>query len=155
MYYSLLASWTYDGTKLNLIKAANTGDVTNYLPNGEWVLENLVVERNIKKYTCCENPYLDITYYIVIRRRPLFYIFNMILPCVVITIVALLGFLVPAESGEKVSISVTTLLSLTVFLMVSVFFRTMLVDLKTSEFFVQTSNRLLLRTCLQTAMNYL
>jgi hypothetical protein len=44
----------------------------------------------------------------------------MILPCVVITIIALLGFLVPAESGEKVSISVTTLLSITVFLMIVV-----------------------------------
>jgi hypothetical protein len=39
---------------------------------------------------------------------------------VVITAVALLGFLVPAESGEKVSVSVTTLLSLTVFLMIVV-----------------------------------
>jgi nicotinic acetylcholine receptor len=67
------------------------------------------------------------------RRRPLFYVFNMILPCFLITTVAFLGFCVPSDSGmkrfiqlfyfihllsgEKVSIGVTTLLSMTVFLM--------------------------------------
>lgn len=71
------------------------------------------------------------------RRRPLFYVFSMILPCFLITIVAFLGFCVPSDSGminsigsiliefnlcflysgEKVSIGVTTLLSMTVFLM--------------------------------------
>jgi nicotinic acetylcholine receptor len=96
-----------------LIKGAETGDVSNFKRNGEWILENLSVEKNVKKYTCCESPYPDITYYVLIRRRPLFYIFNMIIPCVVLTLVALLGFMVPAESSEKMSLSVTTLLSMT------------------------------------------
>jgi hypothetical protein len=42
----------------------------------------------------------------------------MILPGVLITFVSFLGFLIPSGSGEKVSIGVTTLLSMTVFLMV-------------------------------------
>ena len=54
----------------------------------------------------------------VIRRRPLFYIFNMVLPSMLITFVGFLGFLIPPDSGEKVSLGVTTLLSMTVFLMV-------------------------------------
>jgi len=37
------------------------------------------------------------------RRKPLFYVFNMILPCLLITLVALLGFYIPNDSGEKVS----------------------------------------------------
>ena len=51
------------------------------------------------------------------RRKPLFYVFNMIMPCFLITLVALLGFYVPSDSGEKVSMGITTLLSMTVFLM--------------------------------------
>ena len=62
--------------------------------------------------------YPNITYHIIISRRPLFYVFNMILPSILITIVGFLGFLIPADSGEKVSMGVTTLLSMTVFLMV-------------------------------------
>jgi hypothetical protein len=41
----------------------------------------------------------DLTYTIQMRRRPLFYVFNMILPCFLITIVAFLGFCVPSDSG--------------------------------------------------------
>ena len=41
----------------------------------------------------------DLTYIIQMRRRPLFYVFNMILPCFLITTVAFLGFCVPSDSG--------------------------------------------------------
>ena len=42
-------------------------------------------------YSCCAEPYPDVTFKIQIRRKPLFYVFNMILPCFIITFVALLG----------------------------------------------------------------
>jgi hypothetical protein len=44
--------------------------------------------------------------------------FNLVMPCILITLVALLGFYMPSESGEKVSMGITTLLSMTVFLMI-------------------------------------
>lgn len=46
--------------------------------------------------------------------------FNLILPCVLITGIALMSFYMPSDSGEKVTLGITTLLSMTVFLMVSV-----------------------------------
>jgi nicotinic acetylcholine receptor len=112
------ASWTYDGTQVNLLKNSDTGDVSNYIENGEWSLEELLVERNVKIYSCCPQPYPNVTYYVVIRRRPLFYVFNMIMPSLLITLVGFLIFLIPPDSGEKVGMGVTTLLSMTVFLMV-------------------------------------
>lgn len=57
----------------------------------EFELVNMYVERNIKYYSCCEQPYPDITYTVHLRRRPMFYVFNMLLPCFLITLVALLG----------------------------------------------------------------
>ena len=59
----------------------------------------------------------SITYTIQMRRKPLFYVFNMIMPCFIITLISLLGFYIPSNSGEKVSMGITTLLSMTVFLM--------------------------------------
>jgi len=47
----------------------------------------------------------------------LFYVFNMIMPCVLINGIALLVFYVPSESGEKVTLGISALLSMTVFLM--------------------------------------
>jgi hypothetical protein len=42
----------------------------------------------------------------------------MIMPSFLITFVGFLGFLIPADRGEKTGVGVTTLLSMTVFLMV-------------------------------------
>lgn len=42
----------------------------------------------------------------------------MILPGILITVVGFLGFIIPADSGEKIQMGVTTLLSMTVFLIV-------------------------------------
>ncbi|RUS74599.1 hypothetical protein EGW08_017641 [Elysia chlorotica] len=111
------ASWSYDGYQLNLIRNTDRGDLSNYIPNSEWELIDLTVERTVKTFSCCDEPYLDLHFHLVIKRRPLFYIFNMILPCILITLVALLGFYIPSDSGEKVTMGITTLLSMTVFMM--------------------------------------
>ncbi len=77
----------------------------------------MTASKKLKKYSCCETPYPEIYYKLRIRRRPLYYVFNMIFPCLLITLVAFLGFLLPPDSIEKVGTGITTLLSLTVFLM--------------------------------------
>ncbi|KAI8789411.1 neuronal acetylcholine receptor subunit alpha-10 [Biomphalaria glabrata] len=111
------ASWSYDGFLVNLLMNSNEGDMSNYIPNSEWEMIRFSAERTVRSFSCCDEPYPDITFYIVIKRRPLFYIFNMILPCILITLVALLGFYIPSDSGEKVTMGITTLLSMTVFMM--------------------------------------
>ena len=62
----------------------DTGDTSNYQPNGEFELEAFKPKRNEVYYSCCPWPFIDITYYIKIRRRPMFYVFNLILPCILI-----------------------------------------------------------------------
>ncbi|KAL8202932.1 UNVERIFIED_CONTAM: Neuronal acetylcholine receptor subunit alpha-7 [Gekko kuhli] len=51
------------------------------------------------------------------RRRTLYYGLNLLIPCVLISGLALLVFLLPADSGEKISLGITVLLSLTVFML--------------------------------------
>ena len=54
-------------------------------PNGEFLLEKYYAIKHEVEYTCCPNlPYPDLTYYVLLRRRPMFYVFNLILPCVLI-----------------------------------------------------------------------
>ncbi|GAV02417.1 hypothetical protein RvY_12987 [Ramazzottius varieornatus] len=77
----------------------------------------MTAKRNVVFYSCCAEPYPDITINLIIRRRPLFYVFNYLMPCALITVLAFLGFYTPSESGEKVTLGITTLLSMTVFLM--------------------------------------
>jgi hypothetical protein len=112
----IFASWTFHGYFLDINVNSNEGDTTNYIKNGEWHLVDLQATRYLKNYSCCEEPYPEIYYKLVMRRRPLFYLFNMVFPCLLITLVAFLGFYLPPGCTEKVSIGITTLLSITVFL---------------------------------------
>jgi hypothetical protein len=59
--------------------------------------------RNEKFYTCCDEPYLDITFNITMRRKTLFYTVNLIIPCMGISFLTVLVFYLPSDSGEKVS----------------------------------------------------
>ena len=59
---------------------------------------------NEEIYECCPEPYLDITFIIKIRRRTLYYFFNLIVPCLLISSMAVLDFTLPPDSGEKLSL---------------------------------------------------
>lgn len=69
---------------MDIVKQTEEGDVTNYQANGEFDLVSFSSVKHIEHYSCCVEPYPDITYVIKIRRRPLFYVFNLILPCILI-----------------------------------------------------------------------
>lgn len=55
-------------------------------------------------YSCCPEPYPFVDIHITIQRRPMFFVFNLILPCVLTSFIALLIFFMPSDAGEKVSL---------------------------------------------------
>uniref|UniRef100_L7MMW7 ACR-16 n=2 Tax=Oesophagostomum dentatum TaxID=61180 RepID=L7MMW7_OESDE len=109
-------SWTYDGYKLDLQPAETGIDVSEYLENGEWALPLTTVTRHEKFYDCCPEPYPDLTFYLNMRRRTLYYGFNLIMPCILTTLMTLLGFTLPPDAGEKITLQITVLLSICFFL---------------------------------------
>uniref|UniRef100_A0A3B5LVM8 Si:ch73-380n15.2 n=1 Tax=Xiphophorus couchianus TaxID=32473 RepID=A0A3B5LVM8_9TELE len=80
-------------------------------------LSSVPGKRNELYYECCKEPYPDVTFTVTMRRRTLYYGLNLLIPCVLISGLALLVFLLPADSGEKISLGITVLLSLTVFML--------------------------------------
>ncbi|XP_032811530.2 neuronal acetylcholine receptor subunit alpha-10-like [Petromyzon marinus] len=108
-------SWTYNGNQIDLVSGMDGGDLSDFIANVEWEVLGMPAAKNVIKYGCCSDPYPDVTYTILLKRRASFYVFNLLLPCVMLSFLAPLGFYLPAESGEKVSLGVTVLLSLTVF----------------------------------------
>ncbi|CAF1268431.1 unnamed protein product [Adineta ricciae] len=81
---------------------------------------NLVVQSNgsilfvppgIFKSICTFN----IASFPFIRRRTLYYVINIVVPCVLISFMTVLGFLLPPDSGEKLTLQITILLSIVMF----------------------------------------
>ncbi|CAD5223652.1 unnamed protein product [Bursaphelenchus okinawaensis] len=110
-------SWTYGGRMVDLQPAEGGFDISEYLPNGEWALPMTSVSRTEKFYECCpEEPYPDVTFFLHMRRRTLYYGFNLIMPCILTTMMTLLGFTLPPDAGEKITLQITVLLSICFFL---------------------------------------
>ncbi|XP_006274722.2 neuronal acetylcholine receptor subunit alpha-2 isoform X1 [Alligator mississippiensis] len=110
-------SWTYDKAKIDLESMERQVDLKDYWESGEWAIVNAVGTYNTKKYDCCAEIYPDITYCFVIRRLPLFYTINLIIPCLLISCLTVLVFYLPSDCGEKITLCISVLLSLTVFLL--------------------------------------
>ncbi|XP_046887453.1 neuronal acetylcholine receptor subunit alpha-2a isoform X2 [Hypomesus transpacificus] len=110
-------SWTYDRAKIDLEPTEDAVDLKNYWESGEWAIVNAVGTYNTKKYDCCHEIYPDITYFFMIRRLPLFYTINLIIPCLLISCLTVLVFYLPSDCGEKITLCISVLLSLTVFLL--------------------------------------
>ncbi|CAM4494754.1 unnamed protein product [Leuciscus chuanchicus] len=108
-------SWTYNGNQVDITMGMESGDLSDFVENVEWECHGMPAVKNVIMYGCCSDPYPDITYTVLLKRRSSFYIFNLLLPCFLISFLAPLGFYLPADSGEKVSLGVTVLLALTVF----------------------------------------
>lgn len=82
-----------------------------------YIIKGMPGKKNTITYQCCPEPYVDVTFTIQIRRRTLYYFFNLIVPCVLISSMALLGFTLPPDSGEKLTLGMYELLIFKVYLM--------------------------------------
>ncbi|UYV76004.1 nAChRa8 [Cordylochernes scorpioides] len=117
-------SWTYDGYEVDLRHKKQKDDDSNvaigidmseFYKSVEWDILLVPAKYNREYYECCSEPYPDITFNITMRRKTLFYTVNLIIPCVGISFLTVLVFYLPSDSGEKVSLSISILVSLTVF----------------------------------------
>ncbi|KAF1768543.1 hypothetical protein GCK72_000355 [Caenorhabditis remanei] len=110
-----------DGPTKEIVWVVDRGiDLSDYYPSVEWDILNVPGKRHSKRYPCCESPFIDITYEIHLRRKTLFYTVNLIFPSVGISFLTALVFYLPSDGGEKISLCISILISLTVFFLLLV-----------------------------------
>ncbi|XP_076982788.1 neuronal acetylcholine receptor subunit beta-4 [Tamandua tetradactyla] len=107
-------SWTYDHTELDMVLKSPMASMDDFTPSGEWDIVALPGRRTVDPQ---DPSYVDVTYDFIIKRKPLFYTINLIIPCVLITSLAILVFYLPSDCGEKMTLCISVLLALTVFLL--------------------------------------
>ncbi|CAF0841392.1 unnamed protein product [Rotaria sordida] len=101
--------------RINLTAESSQGQLDAYVKSAQWDLEDFSATNNSTKYDCCPTVYPYVLYTIRMRRRSLYYVINIIVPCFLISCMTILGFLLSPDSGEKLTLQITTLLSVVMF----------------------------------------
>ncbi|XP_042287109.1 acetylcholine receptor subunit epsilon [Thunnus albacares] len=120
-------SQTYSANEVDLILAAGeTGETIEWVDidpeafteNGEWAIVHRPARKMINtRYSPDDLDYQEIVFNLVIQRKPLFYIINVIMPCSLISSLVVLAYFLPAQAGgQKLTVSISVLLAQTVFL---------------------------------------
>lgn len=121
----VFASWSHDVNTIDLRKrkgplgekavAKKDRGSDVFQENEEWTVEWITIDRHEKENDCCDLPVADLTVTMLLRRRTYYYVMSLILPCTLIACTIFLEFILPAESGERVGLGITILLSMAVF----------------------------------------
>uniref|UniRef100_A0A1I8EBD2 Uncharacterized protein n=1 Tax=Wuchereria bancrofti TaxID=6293 RepID=A0A1I8EBD2_WUCBA len=104
----------YSGLQVDITNRSVNVDLSNYVESGEFDLVRVFQKRRVVKYTCCLEPYPDVTFYIHIRRKTLYYLYNVVFPCLMMSVLTLLVFVLPPDSNEKIALGITVLLAFSV-----------------------------------------
>ncbi|XP_060067327.1 acetylcholine receptor non-alpha chain-like [Ylistrum balloti] len=109
-----LTSWGYISDHVTLEHNVTYVNLEDYEPNGEWNLLNTGLSTSIL-YEEGET-FSQLLFSLEIQRRNGYYILNVIFPILLIAVLTTVTFLLPADSGEKISYILTILLALAVLL---------------------------------------
>ena len=85
-------------------------DLDNYEENSVWKMESATTE--VKVLSGTPSVYIEYT----LKRKPSYYIFNIILPVVVLGLLDVFAFVLPVSSGERAGFSITVFLTFAIFL---------------------------------------
>ncbi|VDO74962.1 unnamed protein product [Heligmosomoides polygyrus] len=111
----VFGSWTYnlDEVVLNWYNNIQAVQLTDYSFSGIWDVIDVPGYLINKK----ETKESKIVFHVVIRRKTLFYTVILIIPTVLMAFLSMMAFYLPADSAEKISLTINLLLALVVFLL--------------------------------------
>ena len=106
-------SWTFSASEVEMDFLDNREicDLSNYVFSGTW---DLIGCPAVIAY---DKKYSEIKYTIKLRRKTLFFTVNLLTPCVLISFLSVLTFYLPANAQEKITLCISILLALVVFLL--------------------------------------
>lgn len=112
-------SWTFREDQLNFTfyMGMNSLDVTDYLKSGTWDILDSPAKIERVPHPVTGEMKTMVIFTFRLRRKTLFYTVNLIIPCVLISFVTICVFALPADAGEKITLCISILLALVVFLL--------------------------------------
>ena len=74
-----------------------------FVTNTGWQILSTTAKRITEKYPCCVNPFSQLHYTMILKRKPVLQIFQIVMPCMLLYSLTLTSFWLPQDSpGKKV-----------------------------------------------------
>ncbi len=81
--------------------------MSDFSINHEWEVVSSTGELLVKMYPCCKEGYPEITYKLTLRRRSGYLNYVFVAPAAVMALLVPVMFMLPPESGEKITLGET------------------------------------------------
>ncbi|CAH8506144.1 unnamed protein product [Schistosoma rodhaini] len=114
----------------------NALDTSSYWDSTDWMLKHAILSytyrstdtltvwkpttsiSNIQIYdNKLDSRQTDLVLKLFLQRRSFFYIWNIVIPCILLTLLTLITFWTPIDSGEKVTLGLSVFLAFSMFMM--------------------------------------
>merc|ERR1712176_1181067 len=94
--------------------------MTNYAESEEFGVTTEAASRTLHYFPCCQDePWPRVTFKLLLKRKSLHYVMNIIVPSAVTSVVSMTAFIVPHESGERIGLGVACMLVVCAIMFVS------------------------------------
>lgn len=113
-------SYTYGVGRMEIKLFKDTsGEFTNrFVTNGDWTIDDISAELELTDHgDCCPFDFSEVVYTLKMSRKPLYHLFYLTIPSIMLMFLTLPSFFIPVESGERIGFVTTMLLAMTVFLL--------------------------------------
>lgn len=101
-------AYGYSNNDVNLVQSRQNVSLSLFSENGAWAVVGSKTASEPKKSIATFGFYLE--------RKPRFVVINILLPLILMSFMNALIFLIPSDSGERISYSIAVLLAIAVFL---------------------------------------
>ncbi len=115
----LIGAYSYFSNRMNITNAGDNISTHDFRVNGEWHVYRTsqryavtILDANDSQY-----GYSHVVFTLNLKRRCQFYIMNIVAPCLMLSVLIMIGFFLPPDAGEKISLGISVLLAFTVFLL--------------------------------------
>ncbi|XP_044218404.1 5-hydroxytryptamine receptor 3A-like [Thunnus albacares] len=114
-------SYLHFASEITMIQGATSEEILQESrevmeTNGEWELVDIKVSTsNLVLY---EGSYSEIKYFIILSRRPILYVVNLLIPSAFLITLDIFSFLLPPHSVDRCAFKMTLILGYTVFLLI-------------------------------------
>jgi hypothetical protein len=114
-------SWMYDASGIDYFALQKEIFQEDFTESEEWTVISFESKKMLEQYSCCPVPFSHFYAFLLIQRKPLHFLVNLVIPTLIITLISFVGFFSPAstsgERTEKVNLGITTLLAMSILLL--------------------------------------